>query len=94
MSMPERPGEPPRRWTVAAAIVAIIGLIILTISGLCTGAFGIGMIASVISEAGRLNSTTIFAVLSGLATVVIVGGIPMLIGFFITRAGFKMRKRD
>ena len=86
--------NPRRRWTVGAAIVAIIGLVILTISGLCTGTFGIGMIYTVISEASSPSSTELFAILSGLATVAVVGGIPMLIGFFIARAGFKMRKRD
>lgn len=96
MSTPEvpMPPQPRRHWTVAAAIVAIIGLIILTVSGLCTGIFGIGMIYSVVSEAGRINSTAVYAVLSGLGTVALFGGIPMLIGFLIARSGFRMRKKE
>lgn len=96
MSTPEAPAKSPgrRHWTVGAAVVAVIGLLILTTSGLCTGIFGLGMIYSVVSEAGSLKGDAILAVLSGLGTVLVFGGIPMLVGFFLTRWGFRMRKKD
>lgn len=92
--MPDTAEKPARRWTFAAAIVAIIGLMILTISGLCTGIMGIGMLYSIVTEAGSLNSATISGLLSGLGMVAVVGGIPIVIGLLITRAGFGMRKKD
>lgn len=94
MSTPDAPAKPRRRWTVAAAVVAICGLVVLTVSGLCTGVVGIGMLYSIVSEAGSLNASTIPGLLSGLAMVAMVGGVPVVIGLFVTWAGFRMRKRE
>jgi len=92
MSTPDAPAKPRRRWTVAAAVVAISGLVVLTTSGLCTGVLGIGMLYSIVSEAGSINSSTIPGLLSGLAMVAVVGGVPIAIGIFVTWTGFRMRK--
>jgi hypothetical protein len=96
MSTPDEPRKPQvrRSWTFGAAVVAIIGLVILTISGLCTSVMGFGMVYAVFSESSSLPANEWAALLSTLEMVMLIGGIPMLIGFLIARAGFKMRKKE
>ena len=96
MSLPEESPKPTvhRRWTFGAAVVAIIGLVILTVSGLCTGVTGFGMLYAVFSESGSSSANEWAILLGTLGTVAMIGGIPMLVGFLILRSGWKMRKRE
>jgi hypothetical protein len=96
MSTPEEYPKPTvrYRWTVGAAVVAIIGLVILTISGLCTGVTGFGMLYAVFSESGSSSANEWATLLGTLGIVAIFGGIPMIVGFLILRSGWKMRKRE
>jgi hypothetical protein len=95
MSMPEvTPKSPARRWTVAAAVVAIIGLFILTVSSLCTGIAGFGMLAGVFDNPSSLSSNEWATLIGTLVTLALIGGVPMLIGFFIALLGFRMRKKE
>jgi hypothetical protein len=94
MSMPDAPVKPRRRWTFIAAVVAIIGLLILTASGLCVGLVGFGMLDTIFTESGSLKASTLPGFLSALMTLAMVGGIPMLLGFLLTWAGFRMRKKE
>ena len=96
MSTPDESPKPTvrYRWTVGAAVVATIGLVILTISGLCTGLTGFGMLYAVISESGTLSANEWATLLGTLGTVAMIGGIPMLVGFLILSSGWKMRKRE
>ena len=85
-----KPAQQPR-WTVGAAILALAGLLILTVSGLCTGTLGIGMIFSIVTEASHVNGMAIFALLSALTTIALFGGIPMLVGFLMLRSALRMK---
>ena len=90
----DAPPPQHKRWTFAAAVVAIIGLFILTTSGLCTGLVGIGMLATIFTNTSSPSNNEWATLLGTLLTLAMVGGIPMLIGFLIARSGFRMRKRD
>ena len=79
------PDQPRTHWTALSLVIFVVGLLILIPSGLCTGLFGLGYLFS----GGNLDET-----LSMLTTVAMVGGIPMLIGFFMVRAGLALRRKD
>jgi hypothetical protein len=82
---PQTPEPPKPKWTGAAITLFAIGLLIFVPSGLCTGIFGIGALV----DAGSSNGIDYGVLLMAL----IVGGIPMLVGFLFIRLGLKERKR-
>lgn len=94
MPTPEGPLKIVPRWTFAAAVAAIIGILIFATSGLCTGIMGIGMLLSVFDNTSSLSNTEWATLLGTLATLATIGGIPMLIGFLVARSGFRMRKKE
>ena len=77
--------KPRTHWTALSLVIFVVVLLILIPSGLCTGVFGIAYLFS----GGNLDET-----LSMLTTVVMVGGIPMLIGFFMVWSGLALRRKD
>jgi hypothetical protein len=79
---PQTPSKP--KWTGAAITFMAIGLLIFIPSGLCTSVFGIGALLS-----GSSNGPDF----SFLIMALVIGGIPMLIGFVFIRLALKERKR-
>ncbi|HEV2561683.1 MAG TPA: hypothetical protein VGT78_06040 [Rhizomicrobium sp.] len=73
------------RWTAISLTIFVVGLLILIPSGLCTSIFGVAYLFG----GGNLDET-----LSMLVTVAMVGGIPMLIGFFMVWSGLALRRKD
>lgn len=73
-------------WTALAITVFVIGLLILVPSGLCTGIFGIGMAVDAFNGDGFDSGI--------LVEILLIGGIPMAIGYGLVRAGLSLRKRD
>ncbi|MGA9796929.1 MAG: hypothetical protein WBQ17_15505 [Rhizomicrobium sp.] len=83
--MSDAPPTPPKpKWTGAAIAFMAIGLLIFIPSGLCTSVFGIGALLD-----GGSNGPN----LSFLFVALVVGGIPVLIGFIFIRLALKERKR-
>lgn len=72
------------RWTGAAITLVAIGLLIFVPSGLCTSVMGIGALI----DGG--SSGPDFGILF---MALIVGGVPMLLGFLLIRTGLRERKR-
>jgi hypothetical protein len=81
------------RWTLLAALLAIVGLIVLTGAGLCTAQVSLGILASMDptilkTEADRTQALMFLYV--GLAV-----GVPtMLLGLALVIVGFRMRRGE
>ena len=93
MSTPAGNAAKKSRWTFLAALLAIIGLIILTGAGLCTAQVSLGILASADpstwkTEADRTQALMFLSI--GLAV-----GVPtMLLGLALVIIGFRMRRKE
>ena len=76
---PPAPASQVRHWTFVSIALFSIGLVIAVPSGLCTLVLGIPVL---------------FTQPGDLPMVLLIGGLPFLIGFLLTVAGLNARRRD
>ncbi len=91
MSDAPPPGKPPLaapRFTAGACALVVLGLVVLIPSGLCTAAMGIASIGSMFSH----YSGGFAAGLSGLVTVLMLGGPFVAGGAFLIYLGLRKPK--
>jgi hypothetical protein len=77
--------KPDSRWTGSAITLVVIGLLILVPSGLCTGAFGIG----VLLDFGNGHGYEVIM----LVGVLLIGSPFIVLGALLIRTGLRERRR-